>query len=46
VTLPLDLVTLLQRPSLCYITILMSDGSPQMTQTGVDTDSARPHLAR
>lgn len=38
VTLPLDLVTLLQRPSLCYITTLMPDGSPQITQTWVDTD--------
>ncbi|MGD0442166.1 MAG: PPOX class F420-dependent oxidoreductase [Acidimicrobiales bacterium] len=37
-TLPLDLVTLLQRPSLCYITTLMPDGSPQITQTWVDTD--------
>jgi PPOX class probable F420-dependent enzyme len=38
VTLPVDLVSLLQRPSLCYITTLMPDGSPQMTQTWADTD--------
>ncbi|MGO9965090.1 MAG: PPOX class F420-dependent oxidoreductase [Acidimicrobiales bacterium] len=37
-TLPVDLVSLLQRPSLCYITTLMPDGSPQMTQTWADTD--------
>ena len=37
-TLPVDLVSLLQRPSLCYITTLMPDGSPQITQTWVDTD--------
>jgi PPOX class probable F420-dependent enzyme len=38
VDLPDDLVTLLRRPSPCYITTLMPDGSPQMTQTWVDTD--------
>ncbi|MDQ1633728.1 MAG: hypothetical protein QOJ32_537 [Frankiaceae bacterium] len=38
--LPDDLVALLRRPSPCYITTLMPDGSPQMTQTWVDTDGA------
>jgi PPOX class probable F420-dependent enzyme len=38
VDLPDELVTLLRRPSPCYITTLMPDGSPQMTQTWVDTD--------
>jgi PPOX class probable F420-dependent enzyme len=38
VDLPDDLVALLRRPSPCYITTLMPDGSPQMTQTWVDTD--------
>ncbi len=37
-TLPVDLIALLQRPSPCYVTTLMPDGSPQMTQTWVDTD--------
>ncbi|MGA3215159.1 MAG: PPOX class F420-dependent oxidoreductase [Acidimicrobiales bacterium] len=37
-TLPVELVSLLQRPSPCYITTLMPDGSPQVTQTWVDTD--------
>ena len=36
--LPVDLIALLHRPSLCYVTTLMPDGSPQMTQTRVDTD--------
>ena len=36
--LPEDLITLLRRPSHCYIATLMPDGSPQMTQTWVDTD--------
>jgi PPOX class probable F420-dependent enzyme len=33
-----DLLALLRRPSTCYIATLMADGSPQMTQTWVDTD--------
>ena len=36
--LPVDLIALLHRPSLCYVTTLMPDGSPQMTQTWVDND--------
>jgi PPOX class probable F420-dependent enzyme len=36
--LPDDLVALLRRPSPCYVATLMPDGSPQMTQTWVDTD--------
>ena len=33
-----ELIALLRAPSLCYITTLMPDGSPQLTQTWVDTD--------
>jgi PPOX class probable F420-dependent enzyme len=33
-----ELVVLLRAPSTCYITTLMPDGSPQLTQTWVDTD--------
>jgi PPOX class probable F420-dependent enzyme len=36
--LPADLVALLGQPSPCYIATLMPDGSPQLTQTWVDTD--------
>lgn len=36
--LPQDLIDLLRQPSPCYIATLMPDGSPQMTQTWVDTD--------
>ncbi len=36
--LPDDLVALLRQRSLCYISTLMPDGSPQLTQTWVDTD--------
>ena len=36
--LPDGLVTLLRKPSLCFVTTLMPDGSPQITQTWVDTD--------
>jgi PPOX class probable F420-dependent enzyme len=36
--LPDDLAALLRQPSLCYIATLMPDGSPQLTQTWVDTD--------
>ena len=33
-----DLLALLRQPSICYIATLMPDGSPQLTQTWVDTD--------
>ncbi|MFF8867732.1 PPOX class F420-dependent oxidoreductase [Streptomyces sp. NPDC015139] len=33
-----DLLALLRHPSTCYIATLMPDGSPQLTQTWVDTD--------
>ncbi|WP_405142073.1 PPOX class F420-dependent oxidoreductase [Sphaerisporangium sp. NBC_01403] len=33
-----ELVALLRRPSICYIATSMADGSPQVTQTWVDTD--------
>ncbi|MET7946364.1 PPOX class F420-dependent oxidoreductase [Micromonospora sp. NPDC005324] len=36
--LPDDLLTLLREPSTCFVTTLMPDGSPQLTQTWVDTD--------
>ncbi|MGW5558284.1 PPOX class F420-dependent oxidoreductase [Micromonospora sp. NPDC003944] len=36
--LPEDLLTLLREPSTCFVTTLMPDGSPQLTQTWVDTD--------
>jgi len=36
--LPDGLLTLLQQPSPCFITTLMPDGSPQVTETWVDTD--------
>jgi PPOX class probable F420-dependent enzyme len=36
--LPQDLVELLRRPSVCFIATTMPDGSPQLTQTWVDTD--------
>jgi PPOX class probable F420-dependent enzyme len=49
--LPEDLLNLLSRPSACYIATSMADGSPQLTQTWVDTDgehvlinSVRGHL--
>jgi PPOX class probable F420-dependent enzyme len=38
VTLPEELLELLRRPSTCYIATSMADGSPQLTQTWVDTD--------
>jgi PPOX class probable F420-dependent enzyme len=37
-TLPEELLALLRGPSPCFITTLMADGSPQMTETWVDTD--------
>lgn len=33
-----NLLALLRRPSPCYIATIMPDGSPQLTQTWVDTD--------
>ena len=36
--LPDDLVSMLRQPSTCYIATTMPDGSPQLTQTWVDTD--------
>jgi PPOX class probable F420-dependent enzyme len=39
-TLPEDLVALLRGASLCFISTTMRDGSPQLTQTWVDTDGA------
>ena len=36
--LPAGLLDLLREPSLCYLSTLMPDGSPQLTQTWVDTD--------
>lgn len=33
-----DLLALLRQPSTCYIATSMADGSPQLTQTWVDTD--------
>jgi PPOX class probable F420-dependent enzyme len=36
--LPDGLIALLHQPSPCFITTLMPDGSPQLTQTWVDTD--------
>jgi PPOX class probable F420-dependent enzyme len=38
VNLPEDLITLLRQPSPCFLATVMPDGSPQMTQTWVDTD--------
>lgn len=38
VPLPPELLDLLRRASPCYLATLMPDGSPQMTQTWVDTD--------
>lgn len=33
-----ELVALLRKPALCYVATVMPDGSPQLTQTWVDTD--------
>jgi PPOX class probable F420-dependent enzyme len=38
VDLPERLLALLSRPSPCFIATTMPDGSPQLTQTWVDTD--------
>ncbi|HEY2267134.1 MAG TPA: PPOX class F420-dependent oxidoreductase [Streptosporangiaceae bacterium] len=37
-TLPKDLIVLLRQPSPCFLSTVMPDGSPQLTQTWVDTD--------
>ena len=37
-SLPDAVLDLLRRPSPCFLSTLMPDGSPQMTQTWVDTD--------
>jgi Pyridoxamine 5'-phosphate oxidase len=36
--LPEQLVALLRQPALCHFSTTMPDGSPQITQTWVDTD--------
>lgn len=36
--LPEDLLDVLRQPSVCFIATTMPDGSPQLTQTWVDTD--------
>jgi PPOX class probable F420-dependent enzyme len=36
-----DLLELLNLPSTCYVATTMPDGSPQLTQTWVDTDGER-----
>ncbi|MFN8488497.1 MAG: PPOX class F420-dependent oxidoreductase [Caldilineaceae bacterium] len=36
--LPENLLELLRQPSTCYLATSMADGSPQLTQTWVDTD--------
>jgi PPOX class probable F420-dependent enzyme len=38
VEMPDGLLTLLHRPSPCFIATTMPEGSPQLTQTWVDTD--------
>jgi PPOX class probable F420-dependent enzyme len=38
VPLPAALLDLLSQPSPCFVATVMPDGSPQMTQTWVDTD--------
>jgi len=38
VDLPAGLLDLLRQPSPCFVATVMPDGSPQMTQTWVDTD--------
>ncbi|MFI5837211.1 PPOX class F420-dependent oxidoreductase [Micromonospora sp. NPDC051300] len=37
-TLSDDVLDLLRKPSICFLTTLMPDGSPQITETWVDTD--------
>jgi PPOX class probable F420-dependent enzyme len=38
VTLPEDVLALLRRPSICFLATTMANGSPQLTETWVDTD--------
>jgi PPOX class probable F420-dependent enzyme len=38
--LPDALLDLLRKPSLCFIATTMPDGSPQLTETWVDTDGS------
>jgi PPOX class probable F420-dependent enzyme len=38
--LPAELIDLMKRPSTCFLATTMPDGSPQLTQTWVDTDGA------
>lgn len=38
--LPGELIALMKRPSTCFLATTMPDGSPQMTQTWVDTDGS------
>jgi len=38
VDLPEGLIALLHQPSPCFVATVMPDGSPQLTQTWVDTD--------
>ena len=38
VKMPEDLIKMLGRSALCYLATTMPDGSPQLTQTWVDTD--------
>jgi PPOX class probable F420-dependent enzyme len=40
VELPAELVALMRQASLCFVSTTMPDGSPQLTQTWVDTDGA------
>jgi PPOX class probable F420-dependent enzyme len=37
-TLPAALLDLLRKPSPCFLSTIMADGSPQVTETWVDTD--------
>jgi PPOX class probable F420-dependent enzyme len=37
-TLPDALLDLLRKPSPCFLSTIMADGSPQVTETWVDTD--------
>jgi PPOX class probable F420-dependent enzyme len=38
IALPVGLLALLRQPSPCFLSTVMPDGSPQLTQTWVDTD--------
>src|SRR3954451_14742779 len=38
--LPDELIDLMKRPSTCFVATTMPDGSPQLTQTWVDTDGS------